>query len=222
MSGVKKLREQVGRIPLDDELRAVVFSGIDKLPDDEAEEDARRLAEALNSLPNTVARLRHALSQTARPTPSRGVSAYAVAAPRAAQPHTVTRDMREYEVLFIVRPDVSDDDADALSEWVAGIIRSGGAQTTTLDKWGRRRLAYSIGGYREGIYYIHVVAAPSNLDEVDRRLKNDDRVLRHLIIRTDIEKKRAVKHAPERARFEERQASRRSAERPEDERRQHV
>ena len=63
------------------------------------------------------------------------------------------------------------------------------------EAWGRRRLAYPIQKSNEGVYHLFVIESEGSLAELDRRMKNSDRVLRHMIVRTDLDHKRAEKLA---------------------------
>jgi small subunit ribosomal protein S6 len=103
--------------------------------------------------------------------------------------------MRTYEVLFILSPQVTEEEATTLISDFKGIATSTGATLKSEDAWGRRRLAYPIHKFNEGIYHLFVLESEGSLSELDRRMKNVDRVLRHIIVRTDLEQKRADKLA---------------------------
>jgi small subunit ribosomal protein S6 len=103
--------------------------------------------------------------------------------------------MRTYEVLFILSPQVTEEEATTLINDFKGIAESIGATLKSEDAWGRRRLAYPIHKFNEGIYHLLVLESDQALSELDRRMKNIDRVLRHVIVRTDLEQKRADKLA---------------------------
>jgi small subunit ribosomal protein S6 len=103
--------------------------------------------------------------------------------------------MRTYEVLFILSPQVTEEEATTLITDFKGIAEKNGATFTNEEAWGRRRLAYPINKSNEGIYHLFVLESDSSLSELDRRMKNVDRVLRHVIVRTDLEHKRADKLA---------------------------
>ena len=103
--------------------------------------------------------------------------------------------MRTYEVLFILSPQVTEEEATTLISDFKGIAEANGATLKSEDAWGRRRLAYPIHKFNEGIYHLFVLESESSLSELDRRIKNVDRVLRHVIVRTDLEQKRAEKLA---------------------------
>src|SRR5437660_609350 len=103
--------------------------------------------------------------------------------------------MRTYEVLFILSPQVPEEEATALVAEFKRVGESTGAKLTHEDPWGRRRLAYPIQKFNEGIYHLFVFESDGSLAELDRRMKNSDRILRHMIVRTDLDHKRAEKLA---------------------------
>ncbi|HEY2094797.1 MAG TPA: 30S ribosomal protein S6 [Thermoanaerobaculia bacterium] len=103
--------------------------------------------------------------------------------------------MRTYEVLFILSPQVTEEEATTLIAEFKRVAESTGATLKSEDAWGRRRLAYVIQKFHEGIYHLFVFESESSLAELDRRMKNSDRVLRHMIVRTDLDLKRADKLA---------------------------
>lgn len=103
--------------------------------------------------------------------------------------------MRTYEVLFILSPQVTEEEAATLIADFKGIAEKNGATLKNEEAWGRRRLAYPIAKFNEGIYHLFVLESEASLSELDRRMKNVDRVLRHVIVRTDLDQKRADKLA---------------------------
>jgi small subunit ribosomal protein S6 len=103
--------------------------------------------------------------------------------------------MRTYEVLFILSPQVPEEEATSLSTELKRVAETTGAKLTHEEAWGRRRLAYPIQKFTEGIYHLLVFETEGGLNELDRRMKNSDRILRHMIVRTDLDHKRAEKLA---------------------------
>jgi small subunit ribosomal protein S6 len=103
--------------------------------------------------------------------------------------------MRTYEVLFILSPQVTEEETTTLVSDFKGVAERNGATLKNEEAWGRRRLAYPIQKFNEGIYHLFVFESDGSLGELDRRMKNVDRVLRHVIVRTDLEHKRADKLA---------------------------
>jgi small subunit ribosomal protein S6 len=103
--------------------------------------------------------------------------------------------MRTYEVLFILSPQVPEEEATALTTEFRGVAEKTGATLKNEEAWGRRRLAYPIQKFTEGNYHLFVFESDGSLAELDRRMKNSDRILRHMIVRTDEDLKRADKLA---------------------------
>jgi small subunit ribosomal protein S6 len=103
--------------------------------------------------------------------------------------------MRTYEVLFILSPQVPEEEATALVTEFRGVVEKLGATMKNEEAWGRRRLAYPIHKFNEGVYHLFVIESEGSLAELDRRMKNVDRILRHMIVRTDLDHKRAEKLA---------------------------
>ena len=95
---------------------------------------------------------------------------------------------REYELVYIVAPTATDEEVEALQTQVAEIVQEFGGTVENTDLWGRRRLAYEIGGFTEG--------PGKMISELGRRLRVRDQVLRHLIVRVD-EDLRKVRRAAE-------------------------
>ncbi|MEE8367140.1 MAG: 30S ribosomal protein S6 [Thermoanaerobaculia bacterium] len=95
--------------------------------------------------------------------------------------------MRSYELVFIVDPRLTEDETVALTEAVKELIVASEGEITKEESWGKRRLAYPIKKFKEGSYVLlHVAADGKNpLGEVDQRLRQNDKILRHLVIRRD-------------------------------------
>jgi small subunit ribosomal protein S6 len=104
--------------------------------------------------------------------------------------------MRLYDIVVLVTPDLSDEDASKLAGEYKKILTDGGATVVKEEPWGRRRLAFPIGRKREAHYvYWQVDASPAAVAEAERRMGLSDQVLRHLAVRVDEELKRAGKMA---------------------------
>lgn len=103
--------------------------------------------------------------------------------------------MRTYEVLFILSPQVPEEEATTLVNDFKGVAEKTGATLKNEEAWGRRRLAYPIQKCNEGNYHFFVFESDASMSELDRRMRNSDRILRHLIVRTDLDHKRAEKLA---------------------------
>ncbi|MEO8215724.1 MAG: 30S ribosomal protein S6 [Acidobacteriota bacterium] len=103
--------------------------------------------------------------------------------------------MRTYEVLFILSPQIPEEESTSLIADFKGIGETGGATLVNEEAWGRRRLAYPIEKFNEGIYHLFIFHSEAALSELDRKMRNSDRIIRHLIVRTDLETRRAIKLA---------------------------
>src|SRR5215813_12879788 len=102
--------------------------------------------------------------------------------------------LRTYEIAFIAAPNTADDDLSKLNSQIEQIITDRGGKITKVDNWGRRKLAYRIGKFDEGVYtFVHVEGSGKEISEVERRLRVTDFVIRYLTVRTDEALKRAEK-----------------------------
>lgn len=92
-----------------------------------------------------------------------------------------------YEILYIIRPDLNEDEKKELVERFDGILTSNGGSIEESKDWGKRRLAYEIDDYKEGIYHlIHMSAEDSRaIDEFDRLALINRGILRHLVTRIE-------------------------------------
>ena len=101
---------------------------------------------------------------------------------------------RTYEVMYIVRPDIEEADLDKLIEGFNQVVTNGGGEVTSVEKWGRRRLAYLVRKFQDGIYILMFVTANGPLvAELERRLRVTEPVIKFLTVRTDLENKRVAK-----------------------------
>ena len=94
----------------------------------------------------------------------------------------------KYEVLYIIDPAQGEEGIAALVEKFKGIVEAHGT-LTSVDEWGKRKLAYEINGLTDGVYtLIDFHADPAEVAELDRVLRISDVVVRHMIVkRTDRE-----------------------------------
>jgi small subunit ribosomal protein S6 len=92
--------------------------------------------------------------------------------------------MRKYEVMYILRTDLEQEAVQAAVEKFQNLITSGGGEITKHEIWGKRRLAYEIQKYRDGIYVlVNFNAAPQLVAELERVLRISDEVIRYLIVK---------------------------------------
>ncbi|MBA2302743.1 MAG: 30S ribosomal protein S6 [Acidobacteria bacterium] len=95
---------------------------------------------------------------------------------------------RQYELVYIVTPEASEQDVTDLHTQVEQIIERLKGTLDKTENWGRRKLAYEIGKHREGTYVVETITGSGELmKEIDRRLRVSDAVIRHLVVRVDEE-----------------------------------
>lgn len=91
--------------------------------------------------------------------------------------------MRGYELMYIIRPDLDEEQTNAVIEKYKGLLETQGATVQNVEKWGKRRLAYLVKDQMEGFYVIVTFRseAPA-VAELERVLKISDEVIKYLII----------------------------------------
>ncbi len=102
--------------------------------------------------------------------------------------------IRKYEIMFIVDPNMPDDEIDQLNAQVETLVADGGGEVESIEKMGRKRLAYEIQRNHQGYYVLFVVKATGDIiKEVERRFRVLDSVLRYLTVRVDEAEKKLEK-----------------------------
>lgn len=101
---------------------------------------------------------------------------------------------RSYEVMFIVRPDVAEEDVDKLIAGFATTVANGGGAIKTTEKMGRRKLAYMVRKFNDGNYVLLTIDANGAVvAELERRLRVSEPVIKFITVRMDEEEKRLAK-----------------------------
>ena len=99
------------------------------------------------------------------------------------------RAPRGYELMILINPEITDEALTATIDAVSGYVTAPGAEITYIKRdtpWGRRRLAYPIQRFRDATYILfQFLASPSDLTEIERELKLDERVIRYLLVRQE-------------------------------------
>ncbi len=107
--------------------------------------------------------------------------------------------MRSYELMFVVEPRTSEEDAKALANEFTKQVEATGAQVVKKEHMGRRKLAYEIQKNKEGRYFLfHILSEDGHgFAGVEARMEQHDQILRYLVIRTDEDLQRAGLPLPE-------------------------
>lgn len=96
--------------------------------------------------------------------------------------------LRDYELVLIAVPQLDDEGLATLTERVAGWITAANGTATGTNVWGRRQLAYAIRKHTEGVYVVvNFQLVPSATRELERNLSLDEQIIRHLVVRPDVD-----------------------------------
>lgn len=92
--------------------------------------------------------------------------------------------MREYETIYILRPDSSTDAIAQVNQKIRGIIEAGGGRLLKVDNWGKRKLAYEVKKQLKGIYlFFSYLGSAGLVEEVERNLRLTDAVIRYYSVK---------------------------------------
>ena len=101
---------------------------------------------------------------------------------------------RTYELMFIVRPDMPEEDQDKLISTLEGAVTSSGGAVKNVERMGKRRLAYVVRKFHDGLYILLTVEGSGGMvHELERRLRVTEPVIKFLTVRIDEEQKRLDK-----------------------------
>ena len=94
--------------------------------------------------------------------------------------------MREYELMVVLDPNLDESAIEALNTRIQNMVTQRGGTLESVESWGRKRLAYPIGRYRDGVYILSRFQMPPNAAaEIERALKLTESVIRHLLVRAE-------------------------------------
>ena len=92
--------------------------------------------------------------------------------------------MKAYELLYFVDPAATEEIREAISKRIEGAVTTDGGVIDSVEDWGKRKLAYEIDNLTEGDYIlVNFHADPTQIAELDRVLRINDNVKRHMIVR---------------------------------------
>ncbi len=117
--------------------------------------------------------------------------------------------MRRYETIFILRPNIGEEEITRVIDYATGIIKSDGGTIIELNRWGVKKLAYLIKKESLGYYvFCDYASVPASVSEIERRFRIDDAVMKYMTIKTadsvdDESIQQAIVEATEKAAAEE-------------------
>jgi len=101
---------------------------------------------------------------------------------------------RTYELMFIVRPDMPEEEVDKLISHLEANVTSSGGTVKNTEKMGKRRLAYTVRSFGEGLYVLLTLEGTGGMiHEIERRLRVTEPVIKFITVRVDEEQKRVAK-----------------------------
>jgi small subunit ribosomal protein S6 len=101
---------------------------------------------------------------------------------------------RTYELMFIVRPDMVEEDQEKLMSSVEAQVGNAGGTVKSVERMGKRRLAYNVRKFQDGIYMLMVLEGEGPMvKQVERRLRVTEPVIKFITVRVDQEQKRLAK-----------------------------
>ena len=101
---------------------------------------------------------------------------------------------RKYEVMYILRPDIAEEEIEKLTTSLAATVTKGGGVVLSSEKMGTRKLAYTVRKFNDGLYMLMTLEAGGELiTELERRLRVTEQVIKFITVRMDEEEKRLAK-----------------------------
>ena len=101
---------------------------------------------------------------------------------------------RTYELMFIVRPDMAEEDLDKLISTLETAVSTTGGTVKSVERMGKRRLAYTVRRFHDGMYILLTVeGSGAVIHELERRLRVTEPVIKFISVRIDEEQKRLDK-----------------------------
>lgn len=98
--------------------------------------------------------------------------------------------MRLYETIFIIQPELSEEDVEEHIKRVENLVTRLGGEILTTERWGKKRLAYEINKHRYGYYVLlRLRGNPTLLPELERHYRLTEGILRSMVIRLKAEPK---------------------------------
>ena len=94
--------------------------------------------------------------------------------------------MRTYEALYVVRPDLADDEIQTIAKEVESLITANGGAIVRSEIWGKRRLAYEVHKFTEGCYIlVRLEALPAFVTRLENHFRLTDAIIRYLVVHFD-------------------------------------
>ncbi len=100
----------------------------------------------------------------------------------------VENQLRDYELVLIISPEVADEAVDAIIENLRGFVTRSGGTVSEVEQWGKKKLAYPLKHFTEGNYMLtRLSISPASTKGLEADLRISEHVLRHLLIRLSVD-----------------------------------
>lgn len=97
-------------------------------------------------------------------------------------------ELRDYELILIISPEVGDEVFEATLDNLSKFVAENGGAISNVERWGKRKLAYPLKHFMEGNYVLtQLKMSPASGKQLEANLKISEDVLRHLLIRLDVD-----------------------------------
>ncbi len=94
--------------------------------------------------------------------------------------------MRQYETVFLISPSLSEEDTKSLIQQMTDVVSKKKGKMVSAEEWGKRKLAYPIKKFEEAFYVLfHYEGDPDLPDELERRFKQTEAIIRYLTVRKE-------------------------------------
>jgi small subunit ribosomal protein S6 len=99
---------------------------------------------------------------------------------------TEDKRLQDYELVYIIDPDIAEDALETKVNGISQFITSRDGVVSSVDKWGKKKLAYPLKHYLEGNYVLtKFKISPARCKELEANLKISEEVLRHLLVKVE-------------------------------------
>lgn len=99
-------------------------------------------------------------------------------------------ELRNYELVLIISPELGDEAIEATLDNISKSVTESGGTVADVERWGKRKLAYPLKHFMEGNYVLtQLKMSPASGKQLEANLRISEDVLRHLLIKSDVEQK---------------------------------
>ena len=99
---------------------------------------------------------------------------------------TTDKKLQDYELVYIINPEIAEDALEVKVNSIGQFITSREGVISSVDKWGKKKLAYPLKHYLEGVYVLtKFKLSPARCKELEANLRISEEILRHLLVKAE-------------------------------------